>query len=144
MTLSRDPCVPVEARDVPAWHAETDVLVVGFGGAGACAALEASACGARVIVLEAASEGGGTTALSGGQIYLGGGTPIQQACGFSDTPEAMYEYLIRASGPNADPERVRLYVDGSLGHFDWLVAQGMELTTTARASASGLAQAAPR
>ena len=66
---------------------------MGYGGAGACAALEASALGARVTILEAASDGGGTTALSGGQIYLGGGTPIQQACGFSDTREDMEAYI---------------------------------------------------
>ncbi len=132
----------LRATDVFDHHA--DVVVVGLGAAGASAAIAAVDAGATVIVLEAASAGGGTMVMAGGLIYLGGGTPVQRACGFSDTPEAMYEYLIRASGPNADPERVRLYVDGSLGHFDWLVAQGMELTTTARASASGLAQAAPR
>jgi len=102
-----------------------DVVVVGCGAAGASAAIAAAEAGASVIVLEAASAGGGTTAMAGGLIYMGCGTPVQTACGFSDTPEDMYEYLIRASGPNADPERVRLYVDGSLRHYDWLLAQGM-------------------
>ena len=103
-----------------------DVIVVGLGAAGASAAIAATEAGASVLVLEAASAGGGTTAMAGGLVYMGGGTPIQKACGFEDTASDMYEYLIRASGPNADPERVRLYVDGSLAHFDWLVAQGME------------------
>jgi 3-oxo-5alpha-steroid 4-dehydrogenase len=125
MTPSTDPCVPVEARDISGWHAGTDVLVVGYGGAGACAALEAHGCGAEVIVLEAASDGGGTTALSGGQIYLGGGTPIQQACGFSDTREDMEAYIRIAAGANADADKIRVYCEGSLGHFDWLVAQGV-------------------
>ncbi len=102
-----------------------DVVVVGCGAAGASAAISAAEAGASVLVLEAASAGGGTTAMAGGLIYMGCGTPVQKACGFSDTPEAMYEYLIRASGPNADPERVRLYVDGSLAHYEWLLAQGM-------------------
>ena len=39
---------------VPAWDVETDVLVVGFGVAGACAAIEARATGADVLVLERA------------------------------------------------------------------------------------------
>ena len=124
MTPSTDPCVPVEAREISQWHAETDVLVVGYGGAGACAALEAQSCGAEVILLEAASDGGGTTALSGGQIYLGGGTPIQQACGFSDTREDMEAYIRIAAGANADADKIRVYCEGSLEHFDWLVAQG--------------------
>ena len=38
-------------------------------------------------------EGGGATALNGGVIYLGGGTSVQKAAGYDDTPEAMYEYL---------------------------------------------------
>ena len=103
-----------------------DVVVVGLGAAGASAAIEAADHGAEVLVLEAASAGGGTTAMAGGLIYMGGGTPTQTACGITDSTEAMYEYLLRASGPNADPERVRLYCDGSLAHYDWLLAQGME------------------
>ena len=125
MTPSTDPCVPVEAREISQWYAETDVLVVGYGGAGAGAALEAQSCGAEVILLEAASDGGGTTALSGGQIYLGGGTPIQQACGFSDTREDMEAYIRIAAGANADADKIRVYCEGSLEHFDWLVAQGV-------------------
>jgi glycine/D-amino acid oxidase-like deaminating enzyme len=75
--------------EVPRWDRETDVVVVGFGAAGACAAIEARSSGAKVLVLERASGGGGTSALSTGQIYLGGGTPIQKACGFEDSPEEM-------------------------------------------------------
>ena len=53
-----DPCSPLEARDVEAWYAETDVLVIGYGGAGSCAALEAQALGVDVTLLEIASAGG--------------------------------------------------------------------------------------
>lgn len=121
-----DPCSPIEARDVEAWYAETDVLVIGYGGAGASAALEAQAKGVDVTLLEVASAGGGTTALSGGQIYLGGGTPIQRACGFSDTREDMEAYITIAAGGNADLDKIRVYCEQSLDHFDWLVAQGVE------------------
>lgn len=120
------PTHPLRLGPDTRFEAVCDVLVVGCGSAGLSAAIEAADCGASVIVLEAASAGGGTTAMAGGLVYMGGGTPIQKACGFEDSAEAMYEYLIRASGANADPERVRLYVDGSLAHYDWLLAQGME------------------
>ncbi len=63
-----DPAIPVQAADIDRWHDETDVIVVGCGGAGACAALEAHAAGAGVTVLELASAPGGTTALAGGQV----------------------------------------------------------------------------
>lgn len=117
---------PLAVSRVSSWYAETDVLIVGLGAAGASAAIAARESGAEVLVLEAASAGGGTTALAGGQIYFGGGTPLQKACGFDDTLEDMYRYLLLASGPNADEAKVRCYVDDNLEHYDWLLAQGME------------------
>lgn len=59
------------------WDAEHDVVIVGFGAAGACAAIEAASAGADTLIVERASSYGGTSALSGGEIYLGGsgGTP---------------------------------------------------------------------
>lgn len=55
------------------WDEETDVVVVGFGGAGASAAIAASDAGANVIVLEKAPEGqeGGNTSVSGGGSNVG-------------------------------------------------------------------------
>ena len=47
------------------WDEEADVVIVGFGGAGVCAALEAQAEGARALVLDR-FHGGGATAISGG------------------------------------------------------------------------------
>jgi 3-oxo-5alpha-steroid 4-dehydrogenase len=113
------------AREVSAWDDAADVVVVGYGGAGACATLEARACGADVLLLERAGGGGGTTALSTGQIYLGGGTPIQHACGFEDSADAMYRYLMASCGPGADEAKIRLFCDQSVEHFQWLVAQGV-------------------
>ena len=81
------PIDPIQWNSEHRWHHETDVLVVGAGGAGICAAIEAADAGARVVVLEAASAAGGSTAIAGGQIYMGGGTPIQKACGFEDDAE---------------------------------------------------------
>lgn len=116
---------PKSATSVKEWYAETDVLIIGAGGAGASAAIEAADAGAKVIALEAASEAGGSTALAGGLIYMGGGTPTQKACGFEDDTEEMFKYLMMASGPNADEAKVRLYCDRSLEHYDWLIAQGV-------------------
>jgi len=119
---------PCALRDVPRWSIETEVIVVGFGAAGASAAIEAARAGARVILFEATSGNGGTSALSGGEIYLGGGggTPIQRAAGFEDRTEDLYSYLLMAGGPNADDDKVRLYADNSLAHYEWLTAQGVE------------------
>ena len=57
--------------DTAHWDDVADVVVVGFGGAGAVTALEASDRGARVLVLER-FQGGGATTISGGVLYAGG------------------------------------------------------------------------
>ena len=113
------------AAEVTEWHHEADVIVVGFGAAGACAALGAREAGAEVLVLERAGGGGGTSATSTGEIYLGGGTPVQKVCGFDDSPEEMYKYLMASCGPNPDEAKIRVYANMSVDHFHWLVAQGV-------------------
>ena len=119
------PITPLAASEVPRWDLEADVVVVGLGAAGASAAIEAAEAGADVLVLEREFSGGGTSALSGGSIYLGGGTPLQQACGFDDTPEEMYRYLRASVQPGPDDEWLRAYCEGSVELYEWLVACGV-------------------
>ncbi|HET6524391.1 FAD-dependent oxidoreductase [Sphingopyxis sp.] len=118
---------PFSHEQVERWDAETDVAIVGFGAAGACAAIEAAETGAAVMLFEAASGSGGASALSGGEIYLGGGggTDAQRAAGFTDTTEALEAYLMMAGGPDADAAKVALYARESLGHYQWLKDQGI-------------------
>lgn len=116
---------PVDIVDIASFDHEADVLVVGFGCAGAAAALSANAAGAETILLEKLTGGGGSAALSGGEIYLGGGTPIQRACGFEDTPEAMEKFLNAALGPDADADKIHAYSRGSVDHYHWLVDHGV-------------------
>jgi len=116
---------PRRAETIGSWADEADVLVVGLGCAGACAAVEAREAGADVLVLEAASTGGGTSAQSGGLIYLGGGTPVQRACGYEDTPDDMFAFLMAACGPGPDEAKVRVFCDESVAHFHWLEAHGV-------------------
>lgn len=116
---------PVRAETVETWDFETDVAVVGFGASGACAAIEAAAASARVTLFEAGSGSGGASALSGGEIYFGGGTEVQRAAGFEDTIEALQSYLMMAGGPDADAEKVELYARNSVAHYGWVKAQGV-------------------
>ncbi|MCW2844915.1 MAG: fumarate reductase/succinate dehydrogenase flavoprotein domain protein [Nocardioides sp.] len=102
-----------------------DVVVVGFGIAGGCAALEAARAGARVLLLERAAVHGGTSSMSGGHFYLGGGTAVQRATGHEDSVEAMYDYLL-ATSKDPEPDKIRAYCEGSVEHFDWLEALGFE------------------
>lgn len=111
--------------EVSEWDRQVDVIVVGCGAAGVSAAIEARTSGAEVLALEAAGEPGGTSAMSGGLIYLGGGTGLQKACGFDDSPEEMMSFLMAACGPYADEKKVRLYCESSVAHYEWLVECGV-------------------
>ncbi len=119
----------VEAVDVEGWADEADVVVVGLGCAGVCAAIEAREAGAEVLVLERASGGGGVTAMAAGHVYLGGGTRVQKAVGVEDSIEDMYTYLVMNT-PEPDEAKIRAYCEESVGHFDWLVEHDVPFNDT--------------
>ncbi|WP_029898927.1 FAD-binding protein [Nocardia brasiliensis] len=106
------------------WDLVADVVVVGFGAAGAAAALEAAADGAQVLALERFA-GGGASALSGGIIYAGGGTSVQREAGVTDTPEAMLAYLEREVGAAVTPQTLRRFVAESPAMIEWLRGHGV-------------------
>ena len=103
---------------------EADVVVVGFGAAGACAALEAAAAGRSVLILDRFG-GGGATALSGGVVYAGGGTPQQHAAGVTDSPEAMFGYLRTEVGDAVPAATLREFCDSSAAMLAWLESHGV-------------------
>lgn len=125
--LKTTPTRPRKLADISHWDMETDIAVVGFGGAGACAAIEAHDAGSKVIIFELSSASGGSTAMSSAEIYLGGdgGTRVQQACGWEDSNEDMFNYLTACAGPLADEAKIKSYVEGSVDHFNWLVDKGV-------------------
>lgn len=106
------------------WHDSADVVIVGYGGAGACAALEAKAQGADVLAIDR-FEGGGATMMSGGIVY-GGGTRYQKAAGIEDSPNEMYKYLRHEIGDVVREETLHRFCDNSIQNFDWLTGYGIE------------------
>ena len=71
---------PVAASSITSWDDEADVVIAGYGVAGAAAAVEAARSGADVLVAERTGSWGGAAAMAGGFIHLGVGTGIQRAC----------------------------------------------------------------
>ncbi len=114
----------IALRQVTNFDDGADVLVIGYGIAGACAALEARRSGGDVLVLERASGGGGASALSSGIFYLGGGTAVQQACGVEDSADNMYRFMLSSMG-SEDAALVQRYCRDNVDHFNWLEAQGV-------------------
>ncbi|MEC3976448.1 FAD-binding protein [Amycolatopsis sp. H20-H5] len=98
-----------------------DVVIVGFGAAGACAAIEAADAGADVLVLDRFA-GGGASAVSGGVVYAGGGTAQQREADVEDTADAMYDYLRLETGDVVTEETLRRFCASSTEMITWLEA----------------------
>jgi 3-oxosteroid 1-dehydrogenase len=87
-----------------------DVLVIGSGGGGMTAALAADASGLDTLVVEKGSHFGGSTALSGGGIWVPG-APAQRREGYVPSPDGVFEYLRRITDGLVSDARLRQYVD---------------------------------
>ena len=103
-----------------------DVIIVGAGTTGMPAAIFAAQRGAKVLVLEAAPEVGGTLHLSAGQMSAAG-SRLQKEKGIEDTPDEHYDDCMRISDNTADPVLVRLAVDHAAETLDWLQDIGAEI-----------------
>ncbi|OBB72738.1 FAD-binding protein [Mycobacterium sp. 852014-52144_SCH5372336] len=103
---------------------EYDVIVVGFGAAGAAAAIEAADRGARVLVLDR-GYGGGATAFSGGIVYAGAGTAEQRAGGYDDSVADMRAYLEQEVGDAVSGETLQRFCEQSPDLIEWLKSQGV-------------------
>src|ERR1700735_1097729 len=88
---------------------EFDVVVVGSGGAGMGAALAAAHRGLSTIVIEKAPHYGGSTARSGGGVWIPNNEVLERD-GVKDTPEAARAYLHGIIGDIVEPERIDTYL----------------------------------
>src|SRR4051812_50136711 len=89
-------------RDSSAWDRIVDVVIVGSGGAALTAATLASDAGADVLVLEKAGMLGGTTAVSGGGVWLPG-NHVMLAAGHEDSREDALAYIRRVTAGGGTP-----------------------------------------
>lgn len=104
---------------------ETDIVVVGGGGAGIVSALKASENGAQVILLEKMGYLGGATMLSAG-IIPAAGTSFQKEAGIEDTPIQMAKDILRPSHYSVNKELVNMVAERSDNIVDWMEELGVE------------------
>jgi 3-oxosteroid 1-dehydrogenase len=90
---------------MPAGEPEFDLVVVGSGAAGMTAALTAAVRGLRPVVIEKTEYFGGSTARSGGGVWIPGNSVLRRA-GIPDTPEQAAAYLAHVAGDTV-PEGLR-------------------------------------
>lgn len=109
------------------WDHEVDVLVVGSGAGGLTAALVAADASANVLVIEKSDEFGGTSATSGGGIWipnspLVAGNEIAEAMGHTDTEEEAFQYVRALSAPNVPDELIRSYIRNAPRMLEWVTS----------------------
>ncbi len=119
----------VDASRPAAWDDAADVVIVGLGGAGICAAIEALQQGASVIAIDR-FEGGGATRMSGGVFYGGGGTRYQKEAGIADDVEQMYRYLKLEVADAVSDETLRHFCETSNDNIEWLSRHGVQFGST--------------
>jgi urocanate reductase len=118
---------------------ETDVVVVGAGGAGLAAAVAARDAGVEVACIDMNHDVGGHAILSGGFITLGGGTSWQRRYGIEDSPDQVFGDYATAKGippriaatlRHADRDLLRVWADESAPTFEFLVENGVHFIDT--------------
>ncbi len=113
----------------------TDIVVIGAGGAGMTAAIEAAKLGAKVILLEKMGIiGGNTNSATGG--LNASETKIQKKLGIKDTNEQYFEDTMKGGHNINNPELVRTMVEHSSGIVDYLIGIGADLTDVGKMAGS--------
>ncbi|WP_200174257.1 3-oxosteroid 1-dehydrogenase [Tomitella cavernea] len=87
-----------------------DIVIVGSGGAGMTAGLAAAKNGLRAVIIEKAENYGGSTARSGGGVWIPNNEVLRRD-GVQDTPEAARTYLHSIIGDTVDPDRIDTYLE---------------------------------
>lgn len=137
------------------WDHEADVVIIGAGATGLCAAIEAIENGASVIAVDVNTDVGGHAIVSGGNIALGGGTTRQAKYGVKDSPDLLFADLTDWSvvEPNGfpdyrynDKEIIRAFADNSAATCEWLMKHGVIFVEKApdNAGAHATGNSAPR
>ncbi|MFK4943074.1 flavocytochrome c [Lactococcus garvieae] len=115
-----------------------DVIIVGSGGAGMTAAIEAKDAGMNPVILEKMPMAGGNTSKASAGLNASE-TSVEKAQGITDSNDKFYEETLKGGGGTNDKELLRYFVDHSAAAVDWLAQNDIvldNLTTTGGMSVS--------
>lgn len=106
------------------WDKEVDALVVGSGAGGMAAALTAREEGLDVLLVEKTGHIGGSTAISGGALWI----PLNaqtEAAGHPDSIDRVWTYLEQTVGATAPDDMKRAYLEAGPRMMDYLASRGI-------------------
>ena len=118
---------------------EFDIVIVGGGLAGHCAALASAELGARVALIEKMPQTGGSTVLSGGFMAFAN-TPMQHEAKLTDSDELLLEDLRSVGGSDADEDLMQAYAAGQASLFDWLHGHGVRFAALEHSAGQSVAR----
>jgi len=114
--------VEVKQEDLTA-----DIVIIGAGGAGMAAAVEANEAGKSVIIVEKMPIVGGNTSRATGGMNAAE-TKVQEAAGIVDTKETFYNDTLTGGKEKNDPVLLQTMVDNAPGAVDWINEMGAGLS----------------
>lgn len=124
-TIGSDSTQVAEAAE--AIGLKTDVVVIGAGGGGLSAAIEAHDAGANVIIVEKMPLVGGNTARATAGINAAGSV-FQKAAGIEDSPELHYADAMKGGENKNDPELLKYMTTHAADAIDWLTELGADVS----------------
>ena len=127
------------AREEPDEVYDTDVCVVGAGGAGFAAAIAAAQAGANVVVLEKCSIDGGSTNVSEGALNAVD-PERQEPQGIEDSIDTFYQTTIDGGHGTGNPELVEYLVNNALDSVHWLEDLGVRFKDEVGSATGSLGQ----
>ncbi|TPG36459.1 FAD-binding protein [Mycobacterium hodleri] len=109
------------------WDVVTDCVVVGSGGGSMCAVLAADHAGLQTLIIEKADVVGGSTAMSGGILWLPD-NPVSRAAGVVDSHDDALRYfaaVVGDEGPSTSPQRTEAFLAAIEPMVEFLAHQGV-------------------
>ena len=116
--LAKDSHAPAKEGLPRKWDEAADVVIVGTGFAGLCAAIEAKLAGAEVIVIEKMRTHGGNSMINGGEMACAG-SRLQKEAGVQDSPELLMKDMLKAGLDLNHPELVKICAEKSAEAMEW-------------------------
>lgn len=123
----------LQAKKIPAIVKETkeyesDVVIIGAGGAGLAAAVSAHQNGANVIIIEKMPHLGGNTLISG-SAYNAVDSKRQALQGIEDSIDLHFKHTYEGGDKAGDTKLIKILVENAYPAIEWLESLGMEFTS---------------
>lgn len=134
-TTTSEPATTTVAEEIPEEDLSADVLVIGAGGAGMAAAIEAHDAGKHVIIVEKMPFVGGNTIRATGGLNAAG-TSSQAAKGIEDSAEVHYADTMKGGYDINNPALVEVLTQQAAPAVEWLIELGADLSDVGRLAGS--------